>query len=59
MGKDYQLNFVYSNVFFGNNVNLMFIMLPYSLRYNCLDRQAAILESAVLKLNDCQVKKLL
>ncbi|XP_033957543.1 NLR family CARD domain-containing protein 3-like [Pseudochaenichthys georgianus] len=28
------------------------------LRYNCLDRQAAILESAVLKSNECQVKKL-
>ncbi|KAJ8404975.1 hypothetical protein AAFF_G00328960 [Aldrovandia affinis] len=28
------------------------------LRYNCLDREAAILESAVLKSKDCQVKKL-
>uniref|UniRef100_A0A8C4DFH8 Uncharacterized protein n=1 Tax=Dicentrarchus labrax TaxID=13489 RepID=A0A8C4DFH8_DICLA len=28
------------------------------LRYNCLDRQAAFLESAVLKSNECQVKKL-
>ncbi|XP_071376422.1 NLR family CARD domain-containing protein 3-like [Centroberyx affinis] len=28
------------------------------LRYNCLDRQAAILESAILKSNECQVKKL-
>ncbi|XP_060906083.1 NLR family CARD domain-containing protein 3-like [Labrus mixtus] len=28
------------------------------LRYNCLDRQAALLESAVLKSNECQVKKL-
>ncbi|KAJ8332988.1 hypothetical protein SKAU_G00418840, partial [Synaphobranchus kaupii] len=28
------------------------------LRYNCLDREAAILESAVLKSEDCQVKKL-
>ncbi|XP_038163085.1 protein NLRC3-like [Cyprinodon tularosa] len=28
------------------------------LRYNCLDWQAAILESAVLKSNECQVKKL-
>ncbi|XP_034029426.1 NLR family CARD domain-containing protein 3-like [Thalassophryne amazonica] len=28
------------------------------LRYNCLDRHAAILESVVLKSNDCQVKKL-
>lgn len=28
------------------------------LRYNCLDSQAAILESAILKSNECQVKKL-
>ncbi|XP_072317096.1 NACHT, LRR and PYD domains-containing protein 12-like [Eucyclogobius newberryi] len=28
------------------------------LRYNCLDRQAAILESSILKSNECQVKKL-
>ncbi|XP_035272765.1 NLR family CARD domain-containing protein 3-like isoform X1 [Anguilla anguilla] len=28
------------------------------LRYNCLDRDAAILESAILKSGDCQVKKL-
>ncbi|XP_061098200.1 nucleotide-binding oligomerization domain-containing protein 2-like isoform X2 [Conger conger] len=28
------------------------------LRYNCLDQEAAILESAVLKSEDCQVKKL-
>nr|XP_029535749.1 NLR family CARD domain-containing protein 3-like isoform X1 [Oncorhynchus nerka]XP_029535750.1 NLR family CARD domain-containing protein 3-like isoform X1 [Oncorhynchus nerka] len=28
------------------------------LRYNCLEREAAILESAVLKSNECQVKKL-
>uniref|UniRef100_A0A3P8S0S1 NACHT LRR and PYD domain-containing protein n=1 Tax=Amphiprion percula TaxID=161767 RepID=A0A3P8S0S1_AMPPE len=28
------------------------------LRYNCLDKQAAFLESAVLKSNECQVKKL-
>lgn len=28
------------------------------LRYNCLDKQAAILESAVLKSRECQVKKL-
>uniref|UniRef100_A0A3B4YKI8 NACHT domain-containing protein n=1 Tax=Seriola lalandi dorsalis TaxID=1841481 RepID=A0A3B4YKI8_SERLL len=28
------------------------------LRYNCLDRQAAILESAILRSNECQVKKL-
>ncbi|XP_028835055.1 NLR family CARD domain-containing protein 3-like [Denticeps clupeoides] len=28
------------------------------LRYNCLDKNAAILESAVLKSYDCQVKKL-
>ncbi|XP_033837039.1 protein NLRC3-like isoform X2 [Periophthalmus magnuspinnatus] len=28
------------------------------LRYNCLDRQAAILESSILRSNECQVKKL-
>uniref|UniRef100_A0A665UVC6 NACHT domain-containing protein n=1 Tax=Echeneis naucrates TaxID=173247 RepID=A0A665UVC6_ECHNA len=28
------------------------------LRYNCLDRQAAVLESAILRSNECQVKKL-
>ncbi|KAM3613888.1 uncharacterized protein V6R79_006629 [Siganus canaliculatus] len=28
------------------------------LRYNCLDKQAAVLESAILKSNTCQVKKL-
>ncbi|XP_029958219.1 NLR family CARD domain-containing protein 3-like [Salarias fasciatus] len=28
------------------------------LRYNCLDKQAAVLESEVLKSNQCQVKKL-
>lgn len=28
------------------------------LRYNCLDRQAAILESDILKSSECQVKKL-
>lgn len=28
------------------------------LRYNCLDKQAAILESAILQSNECQVKKL-
>ncbi|KAL2084076.1 hypothetical protein ACEWY4_019594 [Coilia grayii] len=28
------------------------------LRYNCLDKSAAILESAILKSKDCQVKKL-
>uniref|UniRef100_A0A672FL50 NACHT LRR and PYD domain-containing protein n=1 Tax=Salarias fasciatus TaxID=181472 RepID=A0A672FL50_SALFA len=34
---------------------------PHSLkdlRYNCLDKQAAVLESEVLKSNQCQVKKL-
>lgn len=40
-----------------NNVNQKF--LSFSLRYNCLDKQAAILESAILKSNECQVKKLL
>ncbi|XP_039886399.1 uncharacterized protein LOC120732694 [Simochromis diagramma] len=39
-----------------NNVNQKF--LSFSLRYNCLDKQAAILESAILKSNECQVKKL-
>uniref|UniRef100_A0A3B4BAW7 NACHT domain-containing protein n=1 Tax=Periophthalmus magnuspinnatus TaxID=409849 RepID=A0A3B4BAW7_9GOBI len=33
--------------------------LSFSLRYNCLDRQAAILESSILRSNECQVKKLL
>lgn len=39
-------------------VNLTFFCF-FSLRYNCLDRQAAILEAALLKSNECQVKKLL
>jgi len=36
-----------------------FSLFSFSLRYNCLDKQAAILESMILKSKECQVKKLL
>ncbi|KAM4600438.1 NACHT, LRR and PYD domains-containing protein 3-like [Polymixia lowei] len=56
-----ELNLGYSNI--GNRgLNRLGPILhrceSLYLRYNCLDRQAAILESAVLKSNECQVKKL-
>ncbi|KAF7670444.1 hypothetical protein LDENG_00074540 [Lucifuga dentata] len=56
-----ELNLGYSNI--GNRgLNRLGPILhrceSLYLRYNCLDRQAAILESAVLKSNQCQVKKL-
>ncbi|KAM9309969.1 NLR family CARD domain-containing protein 3-like [Pholidichthys leucotaenia] len=56
-----ELNLGYSNI--GNRgLNRLRPILhrceSLYLRYNCLDRQAAILESAVLRSNACQVKKL-
>ncbi|XP_031169968.1 NLR family CARD domain-containing protein 3-like [Sander lucioperca] len=56
-----ELNLGYSNI--GNRgLNRLGPILhrceSLYLRYNCLDRQAAILESAILKSNECQVKKL-
>ncbi|XP_070767897.1 NLR family CARD domain-containing protein 3-like [Enoplosus armatus] len=56
-----ELNLGYSNI--GNRgLNRLGPILhrceTLYLRYNCLDRQAAILESAVLKSNECRVKKL-
>ncbi|KAM7421333.1 hypothetical protein PAMA_015471 [Pampus argenteus] len=56
-----ELNLGYSNI--GNRgLNRLGPILhrceSLFLRYNCLDRQAAILESTVLKSNHCQVKKL-
>ncbi|XP_070691504.1 NLR family CARD domain-containing protein 3-like [Pempheris klunzingeri] len=56
-----ELNLGYSNI--GNRgLNRLGPILhrceSLYLRYNCLDKQAAILESAVLKSNECQVKKL-
>nr|XP_046254924.1 NLR family CARD domain-containing protein 3-like [Scatophagus argus] len=56
-----ELNLGYSNI--GNRgLNRLGPILhrceSLYLRYNCLDRQAAIIESAVLKSNECQVKKL-
>ncbi|XP_059195686.1 NLR family CARD domain-containing protein 3-like [Centropristis striata] len=56
-----ELNLGYSNI--GNRgLNRLGPILhrceSLYLRYNCLDRKAAILESAVLKSNECQVKKL-
>ncbi|XP_014327810.2 protein NLRC3-like [Xiphophorus maculatus] len=56
-----ELNLGYSNI--GNRgLNRLRPILHHCeslyLRYNCLDWQAALLESAVLKSNECQVKKL-
>ncbi|XP_054902954.1 NLR family CARD domain-containing protein 3-like [Poeciliopsis prolifica] len=56
-----ELNLGYSNI--GNRgLNRLKPILhrceSLYLRYNCLDWQAAILESAVLKSNECQIKKL-
>ncbi|KAM9353528.1 NLR family CARD domain-containing protein 3-like [Symphorus nematophorus] len=56
-----ELNLGYSNI--GNRgLNRLGPILhrceSLYLRYNCLDKQAAILESTVLKSNECQVKKL-
>ncbi|GAA6220441.1 protein NLRC3-like isoform X1 [Lates japonicus] len=56
-----ELNLGYSNI--GNRgLNRLGPILhrceSLYLRYNCLDKQAAILESAILKSNECQVKKL-
>ncbi|XP_023261622.1 NLR family CARD domain-containing protein 3-like [Seriola lalandi dorsalis] len=56
-----ELNLGYSNI--GNRgLNRLGPILhrceSLYLRYNCLDRQAAILESAILRSNECQVKKL-
>ncbi|KAK2909926.1 NLR family CARD domain-containing protein 3-like [Channa argus] len=56
-----ELNLGYSNI--GNRgLNRLGPILhrceSLYLRYNCLDRQAAVLESAILKSNECQVKKL-
>lgn len=42
-----------------NLCQLNIFLLFLSLRYNCLDSQAAISEAALLKSNECQVKKLL
>ncbi|XP_036394431.1 NLR family CARD domain-containing protein 3-like [Megalops cyprinoides] len=56
-----ELNLGYSNI--GNRGLLRLRPILHRceslfLRYNCLDTEAAILESAVLKSEDCQVKKL-
>lgn len=56
-----ELNLGYSNI--GNRglsrlVPILHRCETLYLRYNCLDKQAAILESAVLKSNECRVKKL-
>ncbi|XP_030639070.1 NLR family CARD domain-containing protein 3-like [Chanos chanos] len=56
-----ELNLGYSNI--GNRGLLKLGSILHRceslyLRYNCLDKSAAILESAVLKSKDCQVKKL-
>ncbi|XP_055359108.1 NLR family CARD domain-containing protein 3-like isoform X2 [Betta splendens] len=57
-----ELNLGYSNI--GNRgLNRLGPILhrceSLYLRYNCLDRQAAILESAMLRSSECRVKKLL
>uniref|UniRef100_A0A3Q3LGQ8 NACHT domain-containing protein n=2 Tax=Mastacembelus armatus TaxID=205130 RepID=A0A3Q3LGQ8_9TELE len=56
-----ELNLGYSNI--GNNgLNRLGPILhrceSLYLRYNCLGRQAAVLESAILKSNECQIKNL-
>ncbi|KAG7216825.1 hypothetical protein INR49_001479 [Caranx melampygus] len=56
-----ELNLGYSNI--GNRgLNRLGPILhrceSLYLRYNCLDRQAAILESTILRSNECHVKKL-
>uniref|UniRef100_A0A8C2ZWQ4 NACHT domain-containing protein n=1 Tax=Cyclopterus lumpus TaxID=8103 RepID=A0A8C2ZWQ4_CYCLU len=54
-----ELNLGYSNIGNRGLNRLGFLSLVSLLRYNCLDKQAAILESTLLKSNECQVKKLL